>query len=191
MGLCSCICASLCYVSQYEFCCRHISPPSSLHRGYPTVSVVLQGSGVSTDPPAAASSCWQRVVWSSKLTPFSSRFCAASLLAQVIGSNPKASCCLRSASARCSRLSGVSRPARQTWPWATRKERRKMKEKESDSIDEPDFYKHHIKWPKRRSSSQRRGRARDPRLEQQTASWYCKTNCVLRSQIELEVESIT
>lgn len=190
MWLCSCIRAPLCYVwVDTSFRRRRISPPSSPRRGYPTASVMLQGSGVSTDPPAAASSCWQRVVWSSKLTPFSSRFCAASLLAQVIGSNPKASCCLRSASARRSRLSGVSRPARQTWPWATRKERGKRKE--SDSIDGLAFYKHHTKWPKRRSSSQRGGGARDPRLERRTASWYCKTNRVLRSQIELEVESIT
>lgn len=55
--------------------CESISAHLPLRWGYPTVGIMLQGSGVSTEPAPlrrrrCRNSSRQSVVWSSKLTPF-------------------------------------------------------------------------------------------------------------------------
>lgn len=97
------------------------------------------------------------------------------------------------ASSRRSSLSGVSRPVSQPARRGLelRKGRKEGGEKNGVFNRWSAFYIHHIKWPRRRSSFQRRAERGEPRAWKANASWYCKTHRVLLAQIELAAESIT
>lgn len=187
------------YASRYRCCYRRISLPPWLCRGYPTASIMLQGSGVSTErtpspppphslqkqQPAAAS------VSSDLLNLPHFNHDSAPLLSSrgSLARIPKPP----AASSRRSSLSGVSRPVSQPARRGLelRKGRKEGKKKNGVFNRWFAFYIHHIKWPRRRSSSQRRAERGEPRAWKANASWYCTTHRVLLAQIELAAESIT
>lgn len=146
---------SLCVESISLLPSAHLLLPPGRRRGYPTASVMLQGSGASTEPPPHPLSSASVAETASRQLPECCLIFETYPILITIQrrSSAGAGHWLGSQSLPLPRLSAaaclefprpLSQPASQTWPRAAQKEEERRK-KRRFSIDWAAFYKHHIK----------------------------------------------